>query len=123
MVFLAGMGAYDLTEFGVWEGDGPRGWVEVSLAGVGGGEGGDVLRCMLVQLRVCENHQNGKDTHVRGLQVFARDERAGVVDGGGGGDPAGKVVVAPGVGERRGKGKRDVVGLDEPDWMREPELR
>ena len=39
--------------------------------------GGDILKCMVVQVRICENHQNGKDTHVRGFQVFARDENAG----------------------------------------------
>lgn len=35
---------------------------------------GPTLRCFLVQLRILENHQNGKDTHLRGLQIFARDE-------------------------------------------------
>lgn len=171
MVFLAGMGAYDLTEFGTWEGEGPKGWVEVDLSGVGGGwvvewegngrgrggagrrverrggvqglwgfgdggveEGGgvkrrtgDVLRAMLVQVRVCENHQNGKDTHVRGLQIFARDE------GDGGGDEAGDGRAVAGLrrgwSDRRksasGKGaKGEGVGsLEEPEWMREPELR
>lgn len=34
---------------------------------------GPTLRCFLVQLRILENHQNGKDTHLRGLQIFARD--------------------------------------------------
>lgn len=35
---------------------------------------GPTLRCYLVQVRIVENHQNGKDTHLRGLQIFARDE-------------------------------------------------
>lgn len=35
---------------------------------------GPTLRCFLVQLRILENHQNGKDTHLRGLQIYARDE-------------------------------------------------
>lgn len=74
MEFLAGMGMYDLTEFAEWVGEAPRGWVDVKLEGVGCG-GGDVLRAMMVQVKICENHQNGKDTHVRGVQVFARDER------------------------------------------------
>lgn len=74
MVFLAGMGMYDLTEFAEWNGEAPRGWVDVKLEGVGCG-GGDVLRAMVVQVKICENHQNGKDTHVRGVQVFAKDER------------------------------------------------
>ncbi|KAI9726432.1 MAG: anaphase promoting complex subunit doc1 [Chrysothrix sp. TS-e1954] len=35
---------------------------------------GPTLRCMLVQFRILENHQNGKDTHLRGLQFFSKDE-------------------------------------------------
>lgn len=38
------------------------------------------LRAHLLQIKILENHQNGKDTHLRGLQVFARnDEDAGAV--------------------------------------------
>lgn len=36
---------------------------------------GNVLKAMVIQVRISENHQNGKDTHVRGFQVFARDDR------------------------------------------------
>jgi anaphase-promoting complex subunit 10 len=32
-----------------------------------------VLRAHLVQIKILENHQNGKDTHLRGLQIFARE--------------------------------------------------
>jgi len=32
-----------------------------------------LLRCMLLQVQIRENHQNGKDTHLRGLQIFALD--------------------------------------------------
>ncbi|GAD95733.1 anaphase promoting complex subunit 10 (APC10), putative [Paecilomyces variotii No. 5] len=127
MVFLAGMGGNDLVEFASWEGEGPCGWVDIPLEGVGGSSGGwgdaakkrrrrknmhksksqknhrddilsdesdaavnhdettdsddsddpasgNILKAMVLQVRVCENHQNGKDTHVRGFQVFARDE-------------------------------------------------
>lgn len=35
---------------------------------------GPTLRCMLVQMKILENHQNGKDTHLRGLQLFCKDE-------------------------------------------------
>ncbi|MCJ1423597.1 anaphase promoting complex subunit doc1 [Sticta canariensis] len=74
MLFLAGTGMYDLTEFAEWVGEAPRGWVDVNLEGVGSG-GSDVLKAMVVQVKICENHQNGKDTHVRGVQIFARDEK------------------------------------------------
>ncbi|KAJ5765012.1 hypothetical protein N7520_004571 [Penicillium odoratum] len=126
MIFLAGMGGNDLVEFATWEGDGPCGWVDIQLEGVGGRNGGwvrenlsqkdravksarrksqkhdngqdsepsdtealdgvdpigdeldpycgNVLKAMVIQVRIMENHQNGKDTHVRGFQVFACDE-------------------------------------------------
>ena len=146
--FFGGMSEGGLVEFGSWEApeavdpetgeptssiESVRGWIDISLKGVGGREtryherndpptgvkksnkrrvssmsldsdditqrhgldgpafedewdgyhedgyatdfiGGDVLKAMVVQVRICENYQNGKDTHVRGFQVFARDE-------------------------------------------------
>ncbi|KAK2783813.1 anaphase promoting complex subunit doc1 [Onygenales sp. PD_12] len=36
---------------------------------------GNVLKAMVLSVRISENHQNGKDTHVRGFQVYARDDR------------------------------------------------
>lgn len=33
-----------------------------------------ILRAHLLQVKILENHQNGKDTHLRGLQIFARDK-------------------------------------------------
>jgi anaphase-promoting complex subunit 10 len=55
---------------------------------------------MLVQVKICENHQNGKDTHLRGLQIFARDTavRRGAVE-------EEKIIVAPDLGEETGKGE------------------
>lgn len=162
MMFLAGMGMYDLTEFAEWVGEEPKGWVDVPLEGVGGGEDGNVLRAMVVQIRVCENHQNGKDTHVRGVQVFAMDERGAkgvrrrgvpqqVMDGGEDRDREEDIVmrdeIAEGTVRRRRRRPRIpilppptttttpppiideatrallLVGLEEPDWMGEPELR
>ncbi|KAI9783124.1 MAG: anaphase promoting complex subunit doc1 [Geoglossum umbratile] len=92
MSLLAGTGYHDLVEFVELAFEQPRGWINIDLSGVGGaadgaasvrgrgaGAAGAVLRAWLVQVRVSENHQNGKDTHVRGLQIFAREE----------GDPAG----------------------------------
>ncbi|TLD27753.1 Anaphase-promoting complex subunit 10 [Venturia nashicola] len=97
--FAAGTGYVDLQEFAVMRFEQPKGWMSVDFEGVGdpaedpcvtdeNEEEIDmdeeeekenslrkmpVLRCMLVQVRICENHQNGKDTHLRGLQIFARD--------------------------------------------------
>lgn len=66
-----------------------------------------------------ENHQNGKDTHVRGLKIYARDDRARVGLGGLLGDEVTEkkaAVKGPGNGMER-------TWLIEPDWMGEPELR
>lgn len=75
-----------------------------------------------MQVKILENHQNGKDTHLRGLQVFARDGDAGGKAGG-----EGKVV---GLGERMGIGgggagekRREVGGLKGGGWMEAEVLR
>ncbi|KAL2003203.1 hypothetical protein VTN02DRAFT_4703 [Thermoascus thermophilus] len=96
---------------------------------------GNVLKAMVIQMRVCENHQNGKDTHVRGFQVFAQDDdrrRAAVAGGaaGGAGTRSRRRSVRKSI---RGKDVRDehaedgdgakVAGLEEPDWMGEPVIR
>lgn len=132
MQFLAGTGHHDLCEFGGWEGQQPVGWQNVPLdgCGVGGGRG---LRCFLVQVRVLENHQNGKDTHVRGVQIFARDGRVSQKEDGSDveSDSSGMGMLeeeeAPGKkGGARGKSLFDLKGLgglDEPDWMRDPIVR
>lgn len=95
---------------------------------------GNVLKAMVIQMRVLENHQNGKDTHVRGFQVFAQD------------DDRRRVASAAAAAQRRqsmrkslrgrAKDSQDeqvesvedaiagkVLGLEEPDWMGEPVIR
>jgi anaphase-promoting complex subunit 10 len=101
---------------------------------------GNVLKAMVIQMRVMENHQNGKDTHVRGFQVFACD------------DTRRRVAAAPSAsadGRHRRHSARQSLrggitdllhsrtgsedidtgrlistsGLDEPDWMGEPVIR
>lgn len=67
--------SYGLVQFAEWTGAEPRGWQEIPLDGCGVA-GRSEIRCMVLQVRIMENHQNGKDTHLRGLQVFSQDERA-----------------------------------------------
>ena len=168
--FYAGMSEGGLVEFATWEVEDSidpetgemssnvekiRGWIDISLRGVGGhdpsyyeaqetrrmkvverGEQesvdfmdmdgtdeeedsseGDVLRAMVLQVRICENHQNGKDTHVRGFQVFANDDtRAKEMR---------KLVKRSRVSKGRMKTAQDeeIVGLRPADWMGEPEIR
>jgi anaphase-promoting complex subunit 10 len=89
--FLAGMGVHDIQEFAEMSFDRPTGWIDVDFTSIGPIEDDDeenedddapheidwskrpVLRAFLVQVRILENHQNGKDTHLRAVQLFARD--------------------------------------------------
>ena len=103
----------DQVQFYEWKGEEPHGWVDVDLEGVG--VGGKVeLRAFVVQVKVLENHQNGKDTHVRGVQVFARDERVG---------QGRSMAREPMVVQDEVDGEGGEFGMTEPDWMGEPELR
>lgn len=193
MMFFAGMSEGGLVEFATWEVqeqidpetgeatsgvENVRGWIDISLRGVGGRDtsyqgmnlapmhrksmntsiprdelyrrqdfntdirfplddlsateenweeddipaatGGDVLKCMVVQVRICENHQNGKDTHVRGFQVFARDESAG---------KGSRKIIKKGIMHGKvdngnvGDHEEEILGIQEADWMGEPEIR
>ncbi|KAI9887080.1 MAG: anaphase promoting complex subunit doc1 [Watsoniomyces obsoletus] len=71
--FLAGTGYHDLIDFAELSFEQPKGWIEVDLTGVGGGPDGNTLRAFIVQMKVLENHQNGKDTHVRGVKIYAAE--------------------------------------------------
>jgi anaphase-promoting complex subunit 10 len=134
--FAAGTGYNDLQEFSIMRFEQPRGWMDVDFEGVGEAEGNPsdedemkdeseeekentskmpVLRCMLVQVRICENHQNGKDTHLRGLQIFGRDssmmpERMN----------SGVASAPTAAGAERRRKKRV---FDMPAWAMVPELR
>ncbi|KAJ5774925.1 hypothetical protein N7457_009821 [Penicillium paradoxum] len=184
MIFAAGMGGNDLVEFATWEGDGPCGWVDVPLEGVGGRNGGwvrdtrrrsshrrtmvyrncddpahahdddcdpcyefdqpgsqdeeddpysgNVLKAMVIQMRIMENHQNGKDTHVRGFQVFACDDnrRRLAAAPSASADARRRRPSLRGLHDLRGHEASEdadaglaTTGLDEPDWMGEPVIR
>ncbi|KAJ5488234.1 hypothetical protein N7453_011688 [Penicillium expansum] len=190
MIFAAGMGGNDLVEFATWEGDGPCGWVDVPLEGVGGRNGGwvrndpgkskrrstsmrrrtivyrncddpdhehddecdpfyeidepdsqddeddpysgNVLKAMVIQMRIMENHQNGKDTHVRGFQVFACDDsrRRMAAAPSASADARRRRPSLRGAHDLRGRTASEdadtgftTTGLDEPDWMGEPVIR
>jgi anaphase-promoting complex subunit 10 len=88
--FLAGTSVHDIQEFAEMSFEQPTGWIDVDFSGVGPIEPSQdqegaalkdidwskrpVLRAFLVQVRILENHQNGKDTHLRAVQLFARDD-------------------------------------------------
>ncbi|PGG97222.1 hypothetical protein AJ80_09727 [Polytolypa hystricis UAMH7299] len=104
---------------------------------------GNILKAMVVQMKISENHQNGKDTHVRGFQVFSRDDRR--LNRGSRRNSARKSIrggtTAAGAGgsgqlssdvHAAAAGSGSAVDIDPAaeegrfeisDWMREPEIR
>ncbi|EFR04164.1 anaphase-promoting complex subunit 10 [Nannizzia gypsea CBS 118893] len=87
---------------------------------------GNVLKLMVLQVKVCENHQNGKDTHVRGFQVFARDDKYYARVGRG---DNGQKLLHHDLGasvlhsDDAEQDAENAPKFDEEDWMMEPELR
>lgn len=89
----AGSGPHDLRDVALLDLKEPSGWVKAELwhaacsssggggAAGGGGAGGggaaaaavvvEPLRAFCLQVAVLANHQNGRDTHVRGVRVLA----------------------------------------------------
>lgn len=98
---------------------------------------GSVLKAMVIQMRVMENHQNGKDTHVRGFQVFARDDERRRIGNAPSASADGRIrrhsmrkslrgAADDGTDGRGVHGDTDpdkVAALEEPDWMGEPVIR
>lgn len=80
VMLSAGTGHHDLLEFASLALTTPVGWQEIDLSRVGGGADGQSLCCWIVQVKVKENHQNGKDTHIRGIKLYAIDENAPPAD-------------------------------------------
>lgn len=128
---LAGTGYHDLIDFSDLRFAQPKGWIDVPLAGVGGGKDGNELHCFLLQLRVLENHQNGKDTHVRGIKIFARDEKEMRYNDGVGIDLSEAGIIREqaqaGTNEKRLEQKKMLragrIPIAEPSWLGEDEIR
>ncbi|ORY91653.1 anaphase-promoting complex, subunit 10/DOC domain-containing protein [Leucosporidium creatinivorum] len=51
----------------------PNGWQHLKIGGSARGDddGGEPIRAHLIQIAIISNHMNGKDTHVRGVRIFA----------------------------------------------------
>ncbi|KAG8630657.1 hypothetical protein KVT40_002276 [Elsinoe batatas] len=127
--FWAGMGTHDLQEFCEMSFEQPKGWIDVDFSKVGpisddasdlpNGEtdwsARPVLRAFLVQVRIVENHQNGKDTHLRGLQLFSVDPTASEAAPS---EPSPRKVIH----DERTKRKK-AIPIRKAPWMMEPELR
>ncbi|KAJ9638320.1 hypothetical protein H2199_007007 [Coniosporium tulheliwenetii] len=78
-----------------------------------------VLRAFLLQVKIMENHQNGKDTHLRALQIYARDKS--MMEGKNTIKKATNGISKMQIDEVKTGGKKKRVVL--PDWGAVPELR
>ncbi|GAA5988031.1 hypothetical protein JCM11641_002137 [Rhodosporidiobolus odoratus] len=67
----------DLQEVKVVEFNQPKGWQALKLGGTvkpteaGTAEADEPIRAHLIQVAIISNHMNGKDSHLRGIRVFA----------------------------------------------------
>lgn len=73
IVFKSGTSENNLIEFATMNLDSPYGWQDVPIAGAGGDPDGNTLVSYVLQMQILENHQNGKDTHLRGIKIYAFD--------------------------------------------------
>ncbi|QPC79862.1 hypothetical protein HYE68_010614 [Fusarium pseudograminearum] len=73
VVFKAGTSENNLIEFATMTMESPVGWQQVPIAGAGGDPDGNTLVAWVVQMQILENHQNGKDTHLRGIKIYSFD--------------------------------------------------
>ncbi|KAF4496899.1 anaphase-promoting complex subunit 10 [Fusarium agapanthi] len=137
IVFKAGTSENNLIEFATMALENPSGWQQVPIAGAGGGPDGNTLVAWVVQMQILENHQNGKDTHLRGIKIYSFDNDSALGPGRDG-NPVEDVLdlmdtatshINPSSTRSRlsnfgasnfesGEG-----GLAIPEFMREPEIR
>lgn len=75
ILWYAGTSEHSLIQFASSILTSPVGWQEVNITGCGGGDDSNSLCCFVVQMQVMENHQNGKDTHIRGVKVYGFDDQ------------------------------------------------
>ncbi|GKU00659.1 anaphase-promoting complex subunit 10 [Fusarium langsethiae] len=73
VVFKAGTSENNLIEFATMAMENPVGWQQVPIAGAGGDPDGNTLVAWVMQMQILENHQNGKDTHLRGIKIYSFD--------------------------------------------------
>lgn len=59
---------HDLQEVEVMDLSEPKGWIHIDCRKVNNGQG---IRAFLVQLAIVSNHQNGRDTHIRQIKIYA----------------------------------------------------
>lgn len=145
IVFKSGTSENNLIEFATMNMENPYGWLEVPISGAGGDPDGNTLVSYVLQMQILENHQNGKDTHLRGIKIYAFDpdspqgvagQHASITDS------IGNAIADAGLlrGQDGAGGTSDKLGdmasilasttidtgeagFANPDFLREPEIR
>ncbi|KAG9396632.1 Anaphase-promoting complex, subunit 10 (APC10) [Carpediemonas membranifera] len=82
MTIRSALGPYllaDLTQLVVSE---PHGWYVIDLKGHTELDGASGVRMRYLQMLITENHQGGKDSHLRQIRLFTRHHRGHAQDGG-----------------------------------------
>lgn len=144
IVFKSGTSENNMIEFATMTMDSPFGWQDVPISGAGGEPDGNTLVSYVLQMQILENHQNGKDTHLRGIKIYAFDPDSGQQAGGRRQQPediaeeVAEMVASSKHGEDEGGGQRlsDMAQIlassrihagesafSAADFLREPELR
>ncbi|KAF5015923.1 hypothetical protein F66182_12562 [Fusarium sp. NRRL 66182] len=138
VVFKAGTSENNLIEFATMTLESPVGWQQVPVGGAGGGPDGNTLVAWVLQMQILENHQNGKDTHLRGIKIYSFDNDSALGPGRDG-NPVDDVVglmdevAASRANTEAPRSRLSTIGatyfepgeggLTIPDFMREPEIR
>ncbi|KAJ4269627.1 hypothetical protein NW762_001295 [Fusarium torreyae] len=137
VIFKAGTSENNLIEFATMALENPVGWQQVPIAGAGGDPDGNTLVAWVVQMQILENHQNGKDTHLRGIKIYSFDNDSAVGPGRDGNPVHDVVGLMDEATSRTDVGAAPTRlstfgtthfepgegGLSIPDFMREPEIR
>ncbi|TMW57466.1 hypothetical protein Poli38472_003391 [Pythium oligandrum] len=74
----AGSTVHDLKEILAQDIEEPNGWVSIQLAGPDDPE--TPLRTFFLQVAVLAMHQNGRDTHIRQVKIYAPREKTNTLD-------------------------------------------
>ncbi|KAK1625697.1 anaphase-promoting complex subunit 10 [Colletotrichum phormii] len=122
IIFKSGTSENNLIQFATMELSTPSGWQIVPVDGAGGGPDGNTLVSYVFQMQILENHQNGKDTHLRSIKIYAADTDTPSIDA----DMSNRRAVSEEPDEEPADPWDLSVleaGLSVPDFMKEPEIR
>ncbi|CDO91706.1 unnamed protein product [Kluyveromyces dobzhanskii CBS 2104] len=66
----AGFSPSDASLYRTFEVKNVNGWVVITFTGNRPQD--DLLRCRFIQIQILSNHENGKDSHLRGIKIFGK---------------------------------------------------